>query len=209
MPAKNPFISSGTALHEIYAYGLRNPFRFSFDAPTARLIVGDVGQNNIEEVDFVEAGKNYGWNRKEGSFLFNPSDGTITPDPSPDPALTDPVLEYSHEDGSAIIGGFVEHGSGVPALSGQYVFGDFIAPGHRERTLVLFRVLRRDSSRNCASAILRGISEFFSKGSVRTITAMSTLWATGRRWGFRLQTCFDPGQPRHPQSLDAIECGDR
>ena len=128
VPANNPFISSGTAVHEIYAYGLRNPFRFSFDAPTDRLIVGDVGQNNIEEVDFVEAGKNYGWNRKEGSFLFNPSDGTITPDPSPDPGLTNPVLQYSHEDGSAIIGGFVEHGSGVPALSGHYIFGDYIAP---------------------------------------------------------------------------------
>ena len=128
VPASNPFISSGTAVHEIYAYGLRNPFRFSFDAPTGRLIVGDVGQNNVEEVDFVEAGKNYGWNLKEGSFLFNPSNGTVTPDPAPDPALTDPVLEYSHEDGSAIIGGFVERGSSVPALSGQYIFGDFSAP---------------------------------------------------------------------------------
>ena len=97
-------------MHEIYAYGLRNPFRFSFDAPTNRLIVGDVGQNNIEEVDFVEAGKNYGWNRKEGSFLFDPNNGSIMPDTSPDPALTEPVLEYSHEDGSAIIGGFIERG---------------------------------------------------------------------------------------------------
>ncbi|MGI8957433.1 MAG: PQQ-dependent sugar dehydrogenase [Chthoniobacterales bacterium] len=128
VPANNPFIGSGTSVHEIYAYGLRNPFRFSFDAPTGRLIVGDVGQANIEEVDFVEAGKNYGWNRKEGSFLFNPGNGSITPDPNPDPALTDPVLEYSHEDGSAIIGGFVEHGTAVPALASQYVFGDYIAP---------------------------------------------------------------------------------
>ena len=128
VPASNPFIGSGTSVHEIYAYGLRNPFRFSFDAPSNRLIVGDVGQNNIEEVDFVEAGKNYGWNRKEGSFLFDPNDGSIMPDTSPDPALTDPVLEYSHEDGSAIIGGFMERGSSVPALSGQYIFGDFSAP---------------------------------------------------------------------------------
>ena len=128
VPASNPFSGSGTSVHEIYAYGLRNPFRFSFDAPSNRLIVGDVGQNNIEEVDFVEAGKNYGWNRKEGSFLFDPNDGSIMPDTSPDPALTDPVLEYSHEDGSAIIGGFMERGSSVPALSGQYIFGDFSAP---------------------------------------------------------------------------------
>ena len=128
VPASNPFISSGTAVHEIYAYGLRNPFRFSFDAPTDRLIAGDVGQKNVEEVDFVEAGKNYGWNRKEGSFLFNPADASVSPDLSPDPTLIDPVLEYSHDDGSAIIGGFVEHGTGVPALSGFYVFGDFVAP---------------------------------------------------------------------------------
>ena len=57
VPASNPFISSGTAVHEIYAYGLRNPFRFSFDAPSGRLIVGDVGQNNVEEVDFVGGGQ--------------------------------------------------------------------------------------------------------------------------------------------------------
>ncbi|MEO6969341.1 MAG: PQQ-dependent sugar dehydrogenase, partial [Chthoniobacterales bacterium] len=125
VPATNPFIGSGTAVQEIYAYGVHNPFRFSFDATTNRLIAGDVGQANIEEVDFIEAGKNYGWNRKEGSFLFDPSNGSISPDLSPDPALTDPVLEYTHADGSAIIGGFVYRGSSVPALNGMYVFGDF------------------------------------------------------------------------------------
>src|SRR5450432_1411839 len=96
VPASNPFIGSTTDVHEIYAYGLRNPFRFSFDEPTNRLIVGDVGQNTVEEVDFVESGKNYGWNRKEGSFLFDPNDGSIMPDTSPDPTLVEPVLEYSH-----------------------------------------------------------------------------------------------------------------
>jgi glucose/arabinose dehydrogenase len=125
VPASNPFIGSGTALHEIYAYGLRNPFRFSFDAPTGRMIAGDVGQANVEEVDFTESGKNYGWNRKEGTFLFDPSNASIMPDPAPDPALTNPVLEYSHSDGIAIIGGFVDRGPGVPALDGLYVFGDF------------------------------------------------------------------------------------
>src|SRR5450432_780297 len=124
VPAANPFTSSGTAVHEIYAYGFRNPFRFSFDATTDQLIVGDVGQNNVEEVDLVESGKNYGWNRKEGSFLFDPNDGSVMPDPSPDPLLAEPVLEYSHADGSAVIGGFVERGTGVPALSSLYVFGD-------------------------------------------------------------------------------------
>ncbi|HEY2714390.1 MAG TPA: PQQ-dependent sugar dehydrogenase [Chthoniobacterales bacterium] len=125
VPAGNPFINNSTAVHEIYAYGLRNPFRFSFDAPSGRLIAGDVGQSNVEEVDIIQAGKNYGWHLKEGTFLFDPSDASVTPDPSPDPSLVDPVAQYSHSDGSAIIGGFIEHGPGVPALSGIYVFGDY------------------------------------------------------------------------------------
>ncbi len=129
VPASNPFITSTTAVHEIYAYGFRNPFRFCFDQPTDRLIAGDVGQANIEEVDFVESGKNYGWNKKEGSFLFDPSDASIAADPNPDPALINPILEYTHADGVAIIGGFVARGNAVPALNGMYVFGDFLAPG--------------------------------------------------------------------------------
>ncbi len=129
VPADNPFVNSSTAVHEIYAYGFRNPFRFSFDAATNRFIVADVGQKNVEEIDLVEAGKNYGWNRKEGSFLFHPNDGSVTVDSSPDPSLIDPVLEYSHADGQAVIGGFVERGTSVPALSGGYVFGDFLGFG--------------------------------------------------------------------------------
>lgn len=125
VPAANPFSNSDTAVHEIFAYGFRNPFRFSFDAPTNRLIVADVGQNNIEEVDIVTSSKNYGWNRKEGSFLFQPIGGGVTPDPSPDPSLIDPVVEYSHADGNAVIGGYIAHGDAVPALQGLYVFGDF------------------------------------------------------------------------------------
>ncbi|MEO7725326.1 MAG: PQQ-dependent sugar dehydrogenase, partial [Chthoniobacterales bacterium] len=134
VPLSNPFIEKSDALPEIYAYGFRNPFRFSFDEPTGRLIVGDVGQSQIEEVDLVEAGKNYGWNRKEGSFLFNPDDGSIVPDPSPDPALVDPVVEYTHQDGVSVIGGYAYHGKSVPALNDMYVFGDY-ASGSSGRLL--------------------------------------------------------------------------
>lgn len=127
IPATNPFVTSG-GLREIFAYGFRNPYRFSFDPVGDRLIVGDVGQNAIEEVDVVENGRNYGWNRKEGSFLFNPATGGVAVDPNPDPALINPALEYDHGDGISVIGGFVYHGSAIPALSGRYVFGDYFLP---------------------------------------------------------------------------------
>jgi hypothetical protein len=120
---------------EIYAYGFRNPFRFSFDPTTDKMIVGDVGQNNVEEIDVVQSGKNYGWNKKEGSLLFNPANGSVSPDPAPNPALINPIAEYSHRDGTAVIGGFVYRGSALPALVGKYVFGElsknFSAPGGR------------------------------------------------------------------------------
>jgi glucose/arabinose dehydrogenase len=127
VPVSNPFVATtqpANRVAEIFAYGFRNPFRFGFDAITNKLIVGDVGQDHVEELDVVEAGKNYGWHRKEGTFLFNPATGDVTPDPAPDPALTDPVAEYSHDDGEAVIGGYIYRGSAVAALPGKYVFGD-------------------------------------------------------------------------------------
>jgi hypothetical protein len=138
IPADNPFIADGAKLDEIYAYGLRNPFRFSFDADpatgqvtagtTGDLIVADVGQNAIEEVDIITAGGNYGWNAKEGSFRFE--DGAVFGDLiGVPPGLIDPVLEYDHDEGISIIGGFVYHGSAIPELVGKYVFGDFSNTG--------------------------------------------------------------------------------
>ena len=120
IPTDNPFVGVD-GVDEIYASGFRNPFRFSFDE-SGRLIVADVGQRKIEEVDIVEIGGNYGWFLKEGSFVF--SDGSITDDPAP-PGLIDPVLEYDHDEGISVIGGFVYNGSALPGLQGKYVFGDF------------------------------------------------------------------------------------
>ena len=130
IPATNPFFFQlPPIVREIFVYGLRNPYRFSFDATTDQLIIGDVGQNNIEEIDIGGSGNNYGWNQKEGSFLFNPNTGEIKPDNHPDPTLTNPVAEYTHEDGIAVIGGFVYRGTlAAPVLSGQYVFGDLLDP---------------------------------------------------------------------------------
>jgi len=140
IPAGNPFQGAGQ-VPEIYAYGLRNPYRFSFDRVNGDLIQADVGQNNIEEIDRITLGGNYGWAIKEGDFLFNRTNGpagaagTIGAPPgnrSPGaPAgLIDPIsgpqgtLEYDHNDGISITGGFVYRGAAMPELYGKYIFGD-------------------------------------------------------------------------------------
>jgi glucose/arabinose dehydrogenase len=133
IPADNPFLASGQ-VKEIYAFGFRNPYRFSFDTATGDLYVGDVGQNDLEEVDLVEKGKNYGWNYKEGDkfFWINGTEegfAAATPDPTRTPPTippTDPIAQYdTHREGHSVIGGFVYRGTRIPALSGRYVFGEF------------------------------------------------------------------------------------
>jgi glucose/arabinose dehydrogenase len=132
IPADNPFVGQAGFVAEIFAYGFRNPFRFSFDAQpggTGQLLVGDVGQNDIEEVDVVVAGGNFGWRVKEGTFLFDPNGadpGFVTANsPNQPPELIDPIAQYDHDEGLAIIGGFVYRGSAIPSLRGRYVFGEF------------------------------------------------------------------------------------
>jgi glucose/arabinose dehydrogenase len=123
VPADNPFAGGG-GVPEMYAKGFRNPYRFSFDG--TRLLVADVGQNNIEEVDDVIKNGHYGWNVKEGTFLFNPANGTVGASTPGSPAgLIDPLIQYDHDEGIAIVGGFVYRGSKMPSLQGKYVFGDF------------------------------------------------------------------------------------
>jgi glucose/arabinose dehydrogenase len=108
---------------EIHAYGLRNPWRFSFDASTGDLWVGDVGQDDWEEVDRVVAGGNYGWRFREGAHCFDPPSGCPTQGGG-DP-LVDPDAEYDHSLGASVTGGYVYRGAGVGSLPGRYVFGDF------------------------------------------------------------------------------------
>jgi glucose/arabinose dehydrogenase len=125
VPADNPFVSGG-GVPEIFASGFRNPFRFSFDSKSGDLIVADVGQNHIEEIDLVTSGGNFGWHTKEGTFLFDPATGEVLADSPGAPAgLIDPVAQYDHDEGIAIVGGFVYHGTAIPELEGKYVFGDF------------------------------------------------------------------------------------
>ena len=127
IPPTNTFAGGGQCLQgfgggncpEIYAWGFRNPWRFSFDRVTGELWVGDVGQGQWEEVDRVDIGENYGWNTREGAHCFNPSSGCATA------GLTDPITEYDHGLGVSITGGFVYRGAAIAALQGHYIFGDF------------------------------------------------------------------------------------
>jgi glucose/arabinose dehydrogenase len=119
-----------STLGEIYSYGHRNPWRLSIDAVTGDVVVGEVGHFNIEEVNLIQNGANYGWNVMEGSFLINQSDGfDLTPDVGDVFATTNgytpPLFEYDHQDGVSVTGGFVYRGSGIPALQGKYIFADF------------------------------------------------------------------------------------
>ncbi|MDX1663901.1 MAG: PQQ-dependent sugar dehydrogenase [Candidatus Promineifilaceae bacterium] len=128
IPADNPFVGQPEALPEIWAYGLRNPFRFSFDMVSGALFAGDVGQGRWEEVDIIEAGGNYGWNVREGSHCFM-APNCPESDPEGDP-LIPPILEYPNANqagglGLAVIGGYVYHGNALPGLRGVYVFGDW------------------------------------------------------------------------------------
>ena len=130
IPLTNPFQGPGQ-VPEIYAYGLRNPYRFSFDTANGQLVQADVGQNNIEEIDRIDLGGNYGWAVKEGDFLFDRATGNIgARSPGAPAGLIDPLsgpsgtLEYDHSDGISITGGFVYRGTAIPELIGKYVFGD-------------------------------------------------------------------------------------
>jgi len=121
IPSDNPFVDTAGARPEIWAYGLRNPWRFSFDRATGDLYIGDVGQNRFEEVNAVSGagrGLNYGWNVMEGEHCFEPPDGC---DRS---GLTLPVIEYGHGDECSVTGGFVYRGSAIPELRGAYLYSD-------------------------------------------------------------------------------------
>ena len=117
IPADNPFVAGG-GLPEIYAVGFRNPWRFSFDRPSGRLFVADVGGDRFEEVDIVQKGANYGWNTMEGDHCFNPPANCNMA------GLSLPIVEIPHPDAEAVMGGFVYHGTALAGMQGVYIFGD-------------------------------------------------------------------------------------
>jgi glucose/arabinose dehydrogenase len=134
IPPDNPFADHPTIAPEMWAYGLRNPWRFSFDRATGDLYLGDVGQNAIEEISYQHSssagGENYGWNVTEGTACFDPPSGCATS------GLTPPIYEYDHAEGCSVTGGFVYRGTAQPALDGRYFFADFCSSWIRSFTVL-------------------------------------------------------------------------
>ena len=148
IPPDNPFYGSDTAKQEIFCFGLRNPFRNSFDRVTGAMFIGDVGQFSREEIDVQKAsnpggGENYGWRVREG-FIQNPA---YRDDPPP-PDAVDPIFDYPHTTGQTIIGGYMYRGSRIPSLSGIYVFADYLGPegGNNTGRIWIFRYDGRNVS---------------------------------------------------------------
>lgn len=132
IPEDNPFVAAGDArIDEIYAYGFRNPWRISFNPMNGKLLVSDIGENEIEEINICESGNYYGWIDKEGSFAFLGFNSGVTDDLTDLPPGfngVDPIAEYDHTEGDrSITGGFIYRGSLFPEMIGHYVFGDFIS----------------------------------------------------------------------------------
>ncbi len=122
IPEDNPFANNSEGYREeIYAYGLRNPWRFSFDSSNGDLWTGDVGQNKYEEIDIIKKGGNYGWNSMEGFHCYNSSDCTTE-------GLEMPIWEYDRSRGDiSVTGGFVYRGSAIPDLVGKYIYADYVS----------------------------------------------------------------------------------
>ena len=118
IPPDNPFVGTQSK-PEIFAYGLRNPWRFSFDKKTGKLFCADVGQNEWEEIDIIEKGKNYGWRIMEGKHCYNPSSDCNMR------GLTLPIAEYGHDEGRSVTGGYVYRGTKAGDMDGKYIFADW------------------------------------------------------------------------------------
>ena len=120
IPKDNPFVNHCKAKPEIFAYGFRNIWRLSFDRQTGTMWEADVGQNLYEEINIVQAGGNYGWNKRESRHLFGPD----KVDPSE--KMIDPIFEYDHGIGKSITGGAVYRGANLPELNGSYLYADYV-----------------------------------------------------------------------------------
>jgi len=121
IPTDNPFKTTANARPEIFAYGLRNPWKATLDRMTGRIWIGDVGQNNREEVDILERGGNYGWRVAEGKVCYSPNNNCSRT------GFVEPILDYGTSDGRSITGGYVYRGTRLGSLKGKYIYGDFVS----------------------------------------------------------------------------------
>ncbi len=129
IPGTNPLVDDKGAITEIWAYGFRNPHRLSWyksENGETKMLASDIGQDNVEEVNLIEPGADYGWNVREGTFRLYPKvdASKVYPLPENDRGFTYPVAQYGHDEGNAISGGFVYIGKDIPTLQGKYIFGD-------------------------------------------------------------------------------------
>ena len=200
LPADNPFLADPGYAPEIYAVGLRNPWRWSFDRATGDLWVGDVGQSELEEVDVIAAGGNYGWNTYEGTDCYDDTDGACAHG-----GFSPPVLQYRHTAGrTAIIGGYVYDGSAIPELRGTYVFGD-------GSSAEIFQLLFDDQGRardvDDPGVTLIGSGEYISAFSEDADGELYVLRVETNRIE-RLVPAGPPAPTAFPQTLSATGCVD-
>ena len=168
VPDDNPFVDVGGGVREeIYAFGLRNPWRFSFDRATGDLWLGDVGQSSREEINIVESGDNLGWRLYEGDREFN------NPDDLPASMFTGPILDYTHSTGWSVTGGYVYRGSAVPSLQGVYVYGDYGSGTIWGLVLAGDEVLSNSELGNVSSVASFGEDE---SGELYAVSLGGTIW---------------------------------
>jgi glucose/arabinose dehydrogenase len=171
IPPDNPFAAGGrvTAAPEIWSFGLRNPWRYTFDDPlrggTGALVIGDVGQGQWEEVDYEPAnrgGRNYGWRNREGAH------DNVTSAPPAYTPLVDPIHEYNHGVGQSITGGYIYRGSALgPAFQGRYFFADFVAG----RVWSLALAIDSGTREATASNVTEHTAELSSAGQVGNVSS--------------------------------------
>jgi glucose/arabinose dehydrogenase len=185
IPPSNPFVNRAGARGEIWAYGLRNPWRFSFDRVTGDLWIADVGQNIWEEVNYAPAtsigGENYGWRRMEATHCFQPATNCS------DASLTLPVFEYSHAEGCSVTGGYVYRGTRYPALTNTYLFGDYCSGSvwgtkrSGNGTFATKKLLTTDASITGFGEDVAGELYLIDQGRGRVYSIRETTPATPRR----------------------------
>ena len=210
IPADNPFAGGRgvvAARPEIWAFGLRNPFRWSFDdtshGGTGALVIGDVGQNSFEEIDYEprgRGGRNYGWRNREGTH-----DNITSPQPAYSP-LTDPIFDYGRSEGQSVTGGFVYRGQALgPSFRGRYFFADFVAA----RVWSLALAINPATGEATASNLIEHTGDLENVGDLGNVSSFGTdadgeLYVVSYSFGRILKILGPPIGPRAPTGLRIV-----